>query len=145
MQWDKTKNAGFSTAPRSRLYLPVDHSPTRPSVRTQLEDHGSLLHFVRALIALRTAVPALQAKGGVVPVFARKGRCPFVYLRTREKKRILVAVNPSRTVAQARLSLKGAPSGELLLGRGCALTARGGRVSVRMRGFSFGIWDLSQA
>jgi hypothetical protein len=35
MQWDDGPNAGFSTADPSRLYLPVDPDPTRPTVAAQ--------------------------------------------------------------------------------------------------------------
>ena len=54
-------NAGFSTAPADRLYLPVDPDPDRPTVAAQRADDGSLLHLVRRLIALRRATPALGA------------------------------------------------------------------------------------
>mgnify|MGYP002749668689 CR=1 FL=1 len=38
MQWDDSPNAGFSTADASRLYLPIDPSPARPTVAAEERD-----------------------------------------------------------------------------------------------------------
>ena len=39
MQWDDARpNAGFSTAPADRLYLPQDPAPDRPTVAAQRDD-----------------------------------------------------------------------------------------------------------
>lgn len=63
MQWDASKpNFGFSTAPVDSLYLPVDDEVAAPDVASQLADEHSLRSFVKQLITLRRATPALQAK-----------------------------------------------------------------------------------
>jgi glycosidase len=59
MQWSKEKNAGFSTAPAEKLYLPIDPSPSRPDVATEEKDRASMLNFTRALLKLRRDHPAL--------------------------------------------------------------------------------------
>jgi glycosidase len=89
MQWDSGPNAGFSSAPAARLYLPVDPDPGRPTVAAQRADAASLLHTVRDLIALRHAHPEF-GPGGSLQVLA--DAYPLVYLRGG---RFLVVINPS--------------------------------------------------
>ena len=77
MQWDDSKNFGFSTTAKSKLYLPVEaradgrtcansrkqavQSGEIPTVLGQEQDGDSLLNWVRALIALRHECAALHA------------------------------------------------------------------------------------
>jgi glycosidase len=89
MQWDAGPNAGFSTAPAARLYLPVDPDEGRPTVAGQRADENSLLHLVRDLIALRRAHPELGPGGGLEIL---SDDYPLAYLRGG---RFLVVVNPS--------------------------------------------------
>lgn len=95
MQWQDAPNAGFSTATKEALYLPVDESADRPTVAQQQADPDSLLLRVKALIALRQQYPALQSEGGFSIVKAEAGVLPFVYLRTHQGQQLLVAINPS--------------------------------------------------
>lgn len=62
MQWSAEKNGGFSDAAPSRLVAapPADgYAPTHVNVADQIEDRGSLLHFVRDLIARYRISPEL--------------------------------------------------------------------------------------
>ncbi|MFD5624663.1 alpha-amylase family glycosyl hydrolase [Streptomyces sp. NPDC127072] len=130
MQWDEGPNAGFSTAPADRLYLPVDPSPDRPNVAAQLADDTSLLHLVRRLIALRTSSPELGSDGSVEVLNAGY---PFVYVRGG---RYLVVVNP-------QLNEAGYEVGEVRAAT--ALEVSGVRVdgaTITARGFGYGIFDL---
>jgi len=95
MQWDDSLNAGFSSASKDRLYIPVDPSPDRPTVKAQMADEGSLYHEVRRLIKLRQSHEALQSGGKIEFVYARENEYPLVYLRACEKEKILVILNPS--------------------------------------------------
>jgi maltose alpha-D-glucosyltransferase/alpha-amylase len=95
MQWDTSPNAGFSTAPADRLYLPPDPAANRPTVAAQLADAHSLLRTTQALIALRKAHPALGASGEFEPLVAAKEAWPFVYRRSAAGETILVALNPT--------------------------------------------------
>lgn len=63
VQWDTSANAGFSTAPADRLYLPVDPDPDRPDVAAQRADPDSVLHAVRRLITLRRATRRCEPAG----------------------------------------------------------------------------------
>jgi maltose alpha-D-glucosyltransferase/alpha-amylase len=134
MQWDASPNAGFSTAPADRLYLPIDPDENRPTVSAQRADEGSLLHLVRRLIAMRRAAPALGAAGSVEVLHSGY---PFVYVRGGTH---LVVVNPRRAPASV-----GLPAG--LAGRGArwleaaGVTVEGGRASAD--GFGYGIAELA--
>jgi maltose alpha-D-glucosyltransferase/alpha-amylase len=63
MQWDSGPNAGFSTAPAEKLYLPVisseEYGPHVVNVHDQMRDSLSLLNRLRHLIAVRKSAPAL--------------------------------------------------------------------------------------
>ena len=95
MQWSPEENAGFSTAPSSKLYLPVDPSPDCPTVVAQEADPDSLLNRVRTLINLRHEQVALGADAELSIVYAESGKLPFVYSREKQGQRLLVAVNPA--------------------------------------------------
>jgi hypothetical protein len=89
MQWDDAlPNAGFSTAEKSRLYLPQDPADDRPTVAAQRDDPDSTLHLVRRLIALRRSVPQL---GTAAATRLLTTDYPFAYLRGDHH---LVVVNP---------------------------------------------------
>jgi maltose alpha-D-glucosyltransferase/alpha-amylase len=63
MQWSSRPNAGFSSAPRSRLVLPVisrgAYSYRQVNVSDQHRDPSSLLHFVRRAVRARRELPEL--------------------------------------------------------------------------------------
>ena len=61
MQWTPDRNAGFSTADPGKLYLPVVQSLANHyaavNVEAQLATSGSLLHWTRAMLAVRKRHP----------------------------------------------------------------------------------------
>lgn len=95
MQWDDSLNAGFSNAPESRLYAPLDPAPDRPNLKAQKAEPDSLYNEVRRLIALRQSHKALQSQGAIEFVYAEKNAYPLAYLRSMGEERILVILNPS--------------------------------------------------
>lgn len=99
MQWDNTTNAGFSSAPKEKLYIKQDDDPNRPTVQNQLEDEKSLLNEVKKLIKIRQAETALQSRGGIEFVYAEKDKYPLAYIRSAGEDRILVVINPSEKEA----------------------------------------------
>ncbi|WP_406506374.1 alpha-amylase family glycosyl hydrolase [Streptomyces sp. NBC_01602] len=129
MQWDDSPNAGFSTAPADRLYLPVDPDPGRPTVAAQRADDGSLLHLVRRLIALRKDIRELGAAGSTEILHADY---PLVYIRGG---RYLVVVNPRRDAAETA-----APAGRAAPLEANGVTVTGDRI--RAEGFGYGIFEL---
>jgi maltose alpha-D-glucosyltransferase/alpha-amylase len=103
MQWDASINAGFSTAPAEKLYLPIDPAADRPTVAAQLADPASSLNLTRTLIALRKAHPALGASGDYETVLVAKNGWPFVFRRAKDGEEILVALNPTAKKCEAAL------------------------------------------
>ncbi|MBQ8878483.1 MAG: alpha-glucosidase C-terminal domain-containing protein, partial [Lachnospiraceae bacterium] len=88
-------NAGFSTAPKEKLYIKQDESADRPTVEGQQADKDSLYHEIKKLIVVRQAHKALQSKGEIEFVYAEKESYPFAYVRSMEDEKILVVINPS--------------------------------------------------
>lgn len=128
MQWDDSPNAGFSTAPPDRLYLPIDPDPDHPTVAAQEGVEGSTLSLVRELLALRRRTPALQ---GHAPTTVLNADYPLAWLRGEDH---LVIVNPRRE--PARLASEQAEGMALLLGSGCRLVGGG----IEVDGFGYGIF-----
>jgi alpha-glucosidase len=58
MQWDATKNAGFSTAAKTWLWIP--ESASTYNVAAERKDPNSILNFYKQLIALRRNNPAIR-------------------------------------------------------------------------------------
>ncbi|MEU7888406.1 alpha-amylase family glycosyl hydrolase [Microbispora bryophytorum] len=133
MQWDDTRNAGFSTAPADALYLPLDPAADRPTVAAQRADTTSLLHRVRRLIALRTSTPELGPAGDVRVLH---DGYPFTYLRGGN---YLVAINPRREPASLPLALDGLDGAVPLETSG--VTVREGALDAD--GFSYGVFALT--
>jgi alpha-glucosidase len=93
MQWDRTKNAGFSSA--DRTWLPIPPSAAEYNVETESRNPNSIFSFYKQLLALRRSEPAIQ-NGSYV---ALDHHNPFVlsFLRKNRGKgdSILVVVNMS--------------------------------------------------
>ena len=104
MQWSKDKNAGFSTAPAEKLYLPIDSSGSgRRMSRLKETDPASMLNFTRSLLKLRRDHPALANAADFQPLYAEKNKYPFVYLRIAGRERIIVAINPAERACTVAL------------------------------------------
>lgn len=95
MQWDSSVNAGFSAAPKEKLYIPQDESADRPTVEAQMAQEDSLYHEIRKLIRIRKEHEALLSRGEIEFVYAEKNAYPFAYLRTGGGEKILVIINPA--------------------------------------------------
>ena len=94
MQWSDDRNMGFSEAPAEKLYLPVETDEAAPSVAKQEADPGSLLNYVRKLIALRQSHEALGNYAPFEVFTAEEGSRLFAYKRGD----YLLAVNPGTEV-----------------------------------------------
>ncbi len=92
MQWNKGLNAGFSSASKEKLYVPLDPHSDRPNVETQSEEPDSLLNEIKRLIQLRNQYPALQNKGAIQFI---SDDYPLIYRRFTDNQEILVVINPS--------------------------------------------------
>lgn len=103
MQWDRSRNKGFSGAPEAQLYLPVDGSPDAPTVETQLADPDALIHTVKKLTALRHEHAELHDNGPFVVLYAAENEYPFVFQRSG----LTIAVNPSGEKSSAPVQITG--------------------------------------
>ena len=111
MQWDNSKNAGFSSAPKEKLYIPQDQSLDRPTVEAQMKDENSLWKEVQKLIKVRQENVALQNMSEIE--FLTDGSSyPFVYERIEKSpeaqnqtgEKILVIINPKNQECKVPLS-----------------------------------------
>ncbi len=95
MQWDGSANAGFSTAPAEKLYIPLDPDSERPTVEKCMNDGNSLLKEIQKLIKVRNEHKALQSGGRIEFVFAEENRYPLAFVRSCDEEKILAVINPS--------------------------------------------------
>jgi len=142
MQWGPGRNAGFSNAAPSKLYLPVDPSPAAPTVAAQTGKPGSLLETVRSLAKLRHASPALQASGRIKVLHAGSGKEPLAFLRSRGKQRVLVLLHPYGKPGKLRLKVVGTAQPHALLARGMELKRDGQNLELSARGRSWGLFKV---
>ena len=91
MQWDKTLNAGFSSAPADELYIQLDGSAHRPDAAAQMNDENSLRSEIKRLIELRQNNTALQASAKIKFI---SDDYPLIFERTAETQKITVIINP---------------------------------------------------
>lgn len=99
MQWDEGKNLGFSDGSADSLYLPVE-SGTEHTVSVQEKDPGSMLNFVRSLIAMRHSLEDLHS-GSPFTLYASQGRV-LAYKRGD----LLIAMNPGEDAERLTLDKK---------------------------------------
>jgi maltose alpha-D-glucosyltransferase/alpha-amylase len=142
MQWDDGRNAGFSTANKDQLYLPLDPRMNRPTIKKQSGESGSLLNHVRQLITLRKCSPALQTIGSLIPLPVKTDDHHFVYIRQSGNERFLIAINPSAEPCQARID--GIKSSHLTsqICHGAKAYVEGDDIQINLDGVSYGVFRL---
>lgn len=95
MQWDDSINAGFSNAPKEKLYIRQDESKDRPTAAAQMADEDSLRSEIKHLINIRQSHKSLQSRGKIEFIYAKEKEYPLAYLRFHDDEKILVILNPS--------------------------------------------------
>ena len=105
MQWSTERNAGFSTVEdASKLYLPVDNAYTFPNVAEQENDKNSVLSYVKGLLALRAATPALGVEGEWKYVGDLDNPYPMIYARTLGEEKYVVVFNPADREVEGKIA-----------------------------------------
>ncbi len=107
MQWNGDRNAGFSTASRERLYLPVitdpEHHFEAVNVSVQQANPHSLLWWTKRLIALRKRHQAFGR--GDLRFLQPDNRHILAFVRCFGDETILVVANLSRFFQPVQLDL----------------------------------------
>jgi alpha-glucosidase len=105
MQWDDSKDAGFSTA--SKTWLPIPPSASQYNVAVEEHDPDSIFNFYKRVIALRRDVPALR--DGMYVAVNRDDQNVLAYLRkgTDGADSVLVALNMSAEPRTVNFKLQG--------------------------------------
>ncbi|MBT3338807.1 MAG: DUF3459 domain-containing protein [Anaerolineae bacterium] len=98
MQWDESKNAGFSDG---KPWLPVHPNHQKRNVSAQQKDENSIFNFTRKLIALRKEYETLRH--GKFIHLEDMPRDVLAYLREGDDERILVLLNFSQKKQQMDL------------------------------------------
>jgi glycosidase len=146
MQWNRSANAGFSSAPADRLYLPVEAEPASHFVSDQENDPNSLLNTVRKLVQLRRTHPALGNASDYQVVYAKPGRYPFAFLRQDEGETILVVINPANRPVDVDLPVETLPASlaipRVLWGVEDGLTRMTAGWKITLPGVSCGVYQI---
>ena len=107
MQWSADRNAGFSSANRQQLYLPIIVDPEYHyeaiNVDAQQANPHSLLWWTKRLIALRKRYQAFGR--GSIEFLQPENRRILAFIRQYGDETILVVANLSRFVQHAELDL----------------------------------------
>ncbi len=107
MQWSGDRNAGFSSANRQQLYLPVITDPEyhyeAVNVEVQQANPHSLLWWMKRLLDLRRRHRAFSR--GSLEFLHPENRKVLAFLRRLDDETILVVANLSRFVQHTELDL----------------------------------------
>jgi maltose alpha-D-glucosyltransferase/alpha-amylase len=145
MQWSHLKNAGFSTANPEEIYLPIDPAPDRPTVLQQEKDPASLLQCVRKLMAIRKAYPALQASAEFVVLYAKSGKYPLIYKRSKEKEIFIIAINPSSQIVEVEFPSQSSMLPQAIYGPDGVIISKNGNWKISLPGISGGIYRVNNS
>lgn len=108
MQWNGDRNAGFSTADPGMLELPVISDPVygyqSVNVEAQKVYQTSFFHWIRRMIAVRKAQPALGR--GSIEFLTTANKKVLAYLRVYEDDVLLIVNNLSRFAQPVELNLR---------------------------------------
>ncbi|MDD6484848.1 MAG: alpha-amylase family glycosyl hydrolase [Clostridiales bacterium] len=122
MQWDESKNAGFSDG--DKLYIRLDDSSDRPCASKQMQDENSLRSEVKRLIEIRNQNPALSNTADIE--FIKYDGYPFIYRRFTDTDSVYVIINPHADKKRVSYIIEG----EVIYSQGKAAYAENGGMVV---------------
>jgi len=107
MQWNGSRNGGFSSADPERLYSPVIDDPVygyqAVNVKEQIENPASLLQWTRNMIGLRKLFRVFGR--GTFRILPTANRKVLAYLRQYQDQTVLCVANISRSAQPVLLDL----------------------------------------
>ena len=127
MQWNETKNRGFSTS--DDPYLPANDK-IGCSVAAQEKDPDSLLNTVKKLIAIKKKYSCMNMDGDFELIECENGGYPLIYNRKDDNCSITVIINPSNSHVSRKISYS-----EVLLSSNCTFE----NCSVNISGTGFAV------
>lgn len=130
MQWDMTKNAGFSSA--DKTFLPTEIDKT-VNVASQTKDKKSLLNFIREFLAFRKSRDEFTSRD--FEIEHAKGSEPLVYRR----EKLLCVVNPLKVKGSAPVCVP--PKSSVLFCVGKA--AKPKKTGLEVPPLSFTVFELN--
>jgi maltose alpha-D-glucosyltransferase / alpha-amylase len=116
MQWNNSVNAGFSSSPEGKIYLPIDSDLKRPTVEAEENDPHSLLNYVRSLLALRASSEALGNTSNWELESDVNKPYPLVFLRWVNNEKYIIVINPSGKKVETTVPSKGENKAIFILG-----------------------------
>lgn len=144
MQWNQTKNDGFSTASPKFLYLPIDDDPKRPTVAQQETQSNSLLNFVKELLHLRKTHPALGADASFEILNPDGVIYPLLYQRRAKSETCLIVINPTASAQSIRIKSSDVELKQLI-GNAVEAVPREDGLSFQTSPFGFAIFSVQEA
>ena len=149
MQWDDTKNGGFSTARPSKLPRPIPsdgYGPAHTNVRDQLRDPDSLLAAIRVFISKYRANPEIA--WGELTVLETGEPGVLAHASSGETAVFVAVHNFGAEACTIELSLpECSADGELvdLLGDEPAVQPDGGSVRLELDGYAYRWFRLADS
>ncbi len=128
MQWDDTVNAGFSSGKAENLYIMLDPSEDRPTVKSNMENEASLYYEVKKILNVRMQYEALQSNADFEFLYVKEGKYPLVYKRDNGKETIVAAINPADKAVSVELDVN--ISGEAIYTNGGVSELNSGRLTM---------------
>ena len=108
MQWNRDRNAGFSTVDPSKLYAPVIADPVygyqAVNVEAQAQTQSSFLNWTKRMIKVRKGLHAFGR--GSLEFLEHRNPKILAYMRIYENEILLIVNNLSRYVQPVELDLK---------------------------------------
>jgi maltose alpha-D-glucosyltransferase/alpha-amylase len=108
MQWNRDRNAGFSTVDPSKLYAPVIVDPVygyqAVNVEAQAQTQSSFLNWTKRMIKVRKSLRAFGR--GTLEFLEHENPKILAYMRIYENEILLIVNNLSRYVQPVELDLR---------------------------------------
>lgn len=102
VQWDTSKNAGFSKA---EPWIPVNKNYDKINVASQIDDPDSILNYYRKLIALRKNVDCIT--DGKFELLLADDPNIFAYTRTNSDTKLTILANYTDKELDMPFGMKG--------------------------------------